>query len=222
MKNEIKALIFDFGGVISRTLFETHDMSERQLGLPAGTFSWLGPFNPKGDKLWMKMQFGEITERDYWKIRTQEVSKLLGKDWKEMSEFVKAVRSENPIEAIRPQFLKIFHLANKTKIPLAILSNELDLFYGADFRSKLPFLKEFKVIHDATYTKVLKPNPKSYIDCIDALCLKSQDCLFIDDQLRNIKGAERVGLNTIHFDVTKPDESYNRVAVSVGLINGKV
>ena len=57
MKNEIKALIFDFGGVISRTLFETHAMSERQLGLPAGTFSWLGPFNPKGDKLWMKMQF---------------------------------------------------------------------------------------------------------------------------------------------------------------------
>ena len=222
MKKEIKALIFDFGGVISRTLFETHAMSERQLGLPAGTLSWLGPFNPKSDKLWMRMQFGEITERDYWKIRTQEVSKLLGKNWKEMSEFVKAVRGENPLEVIRPQFLTIFHLANKKKIPLAILSNELDLFYGADFRRKLPFLKEFRVIHDATYTKVLKPDPKSYIDCIEALCLKSHDCLFIDDQLRNIEGAERVGLNTIHFDVTKPKESYSRVAKSVGLINGEV
>ena len=83
-------------------------------------------------------------------------------------------------------------------------------------------MKEFRVIHDATYTGVLKPDPKSYIDCIEALCLKSHDCLFIDDQLRNIEGAERVGLNTIHFDVTKPKESYNRVAKSVGLINGKV
>ena len=86
----------------------------------------------------------------------------------------------------------------------------------------LPFLKEFKVIHDATYTKGLKPDPRSYIDCIAALYLEPEDCLFIDDQLRNIKGAERVGLNTIHFDVTKPDESYNRVAASVGLENGKV
>ena len=31
-----RALILDFGGVISRTLFETHDETERALGLPAG------------------------------------------------------------------------------------------------------------------------------------------------------------------------------------------
>lgn len=29
-----KALILDFGGVVTRTLFETHDITERALGLP--------------------------------------------------------------------------------------------------------------------------------------------------------------------------------------------
>ena len=90
MKKEIKALIFDFGGVISRTMFETHHISERELGLPNGTLSWFGPFDPKSDKLWVQMSLGEISERDYWGARTQEVSKLVGKNWKEMEEFMRA------------------------------------------------------------------------------------------------------------------------------------
>ena len=32
-----QALVLDFGGVISRTLFETHALSEAALGLPPGT-----------------------------------------------------------------------------------------------------------------------------------------------------------------------------------------
>jgi putative hydrolase of the HAD superfamily len=33
----VSALIFDFGGVISKTLFETHADTEQALGLPSGT-----------------------------------------------------------------------------------------------------------------------------------------------------------------------------------------
>ena len=39
MKTE-KALVLDFGGVISRTLFETHDLTEKALGLAAGSLQW--------------------------------------------------------------------------------------------------------------------------------------------------------------------------------------
>mgnify|MGYP003331586298 CR=1 FL=1 len=45
-----KALILDFGGVISRTLFETHAMTEAALGLPAGTLTWRGTV-PAGSTL---------------------------------------------------------------------------------------------------------------------------------------------------------------------------
>ena len=42
VENSGKALILDFGGVVTRTLFETHDITERALGLPAGTLTWRG------------------------------------------------------------------------------------------------------------------------------------------------------------------------------------
>ena len=50
------ALILDFGGVLSQTLFETHAQTEAALGLPAGSLNWRGPFDPAGDPLWRAMQ----------------------------------------------------------------------------------------------------------------------------------------------------------------------
>jgi len=44
-KQAPKALVLDFGGVISRMLFETHELSEQALGLPRGTLTWRGPFD---------------------------------------------------------------------------------------------------------------------------------------------------------------------------------
>ncbi|MGO8586959.1 hypothetical protein ACC846_39105, partial [Rhizobium ruizarguesonis] len=41
-----RSLILDFGGVVTRTLFETHYVTERALGLAAGTLTWRGPCHP--------------------------------------------------------------------------------------------------------------------------------------------------------------------------------
>ncbi|MFT5639080.1 MAG: putative hydrolase of the HAD superfamily, partial [Paracoccaceae bacterium] len=86
----MKALVLDFGGVISRTLFETHDQTEAALGLNPGSLTWRGPFDVDNDALWRSMQRDEITERDYWRARTLQVAKLVGQDWREMSDFVVA------------------------------------------------------------------------------------------------------------------------------------
>ena len=51
-----KALVLDFGGVVSKTLFETHDLSEKALGLAPGTLGWRGPFDPASDAAWRAMQ----------------------------------------------------------------------------------------------------------------------------------------------------------------------
>lgn len=98
-----KALILDFGGVISRTLFETHDLSEAALGLPPGTLTWKGPFDPENDPLWQAMQANEISERDYWMTRTREVGHLLGEDWQEMQTLVQRTRGADVEAVIRPE-----------------------------------------------------------------------------------------------------------------------
>lgn len=202
------ALVLDFGGVISRTLFETHDLTEQALGLAKGSLTWMGPFDPKNDLLWSDMQADKISERDYWMARTKQVGQMVGQDWDSMEAFVKAARGAEPELIIRPEAIAAIDAARAAGCRLAILSNELDLFYGQGFTKRLSLIKDFDVLIDATYTGILKPDPRAYSMCIDALALDARDCVFVDDQLRNIQGASAVGMQTVHFDVMNPKASF--------------
>lgn len=204
----MKALILDFGGVITRTLFETHKLTERALGLKAGTLMWRGPFDPSTDELWMRMQNREITERDYWMTRTHEIGKLVGKNWTSMKEFVQAARGADAELVLRPEARDAILKAKAAGLRLAILSNELDLFYGVEFRKSFPLINLFDVIVDASYTNILKPDPRAYQLCLDELSLPVGDCVFVDDQKKNVDGALALHIPTIHFDVTQPAQSY--------------
>jgi len=204
------ALILDFGGVISRTLFETHEMTERTLGLSPGSLTWQGPFAPESDDLWMAMQNDEISEREYWAQRTSEVGRLLGEHWTEMSQFVTAARGADPESVVRPEAVDAIDTAKARGAKLAILSNELDLFYGPEFRGHLPLLQKFDVIADATYTNMLKPDARAYLACAKELDVDPRNCVFVDDQARNVKGAQAVGMNAVHFDVRQPDRSFQQ------------
>ena len=212
-----RALILDFGGVISRTLFETHAESERALGLPAGTLTWRGPFEPASDALWRSMQACEISERDYWLTRSREVGRLVGEDWDRMETFVQRARGAEPASVIRPETQAAIRAAKAAGVKLAVLSNELDLFYGAGFRERLPLLALFDVIVDATHTGVLKPDPRAYRMCLDALGLAAQACVFVDDQPRNVAGARALGLPAVLFDVRDPGGSCGRSLAHPGL-----
>jgi putative hydrolase of the HAD superfamily len=203
-----RALVLDFGGVISRTLFETHDDTERALHLRPGTLRWRGPFDPSSDALWRQMQAAEISEREYWLRRAAEVGALVGEQWTTMAEFVRRARGNAPASVIRPEALVTIASCTAAHIKLAILSNELDLFYGADFRAKLPFLAAFDVIIDATYTDLLKPDPRAYISCASALGLSPSECVFVDDQPRNVDGARAAGMLAVQFDVRNPGASF--------------
>ncbi|WP_342722809.1 HAD-IA family hydrolase [Bradyrhizobium sp. B097] len=212
-----QALVLDFGGVISKTLFETHDLTERALGLAPCTLKWLGPFAPDSDPLWAAMQRGEISERDYWLTRSREVGRMVGEDWRDMETFVKRARGADPDTVIRPEAVRAITLAADAGFRLAILSNELDLFYGAEFRTRLCILKRFDTIVDATYTRILKPDPRAYQSVLDELALEAEDCVFVDDQRRNITGAAACNMRTVLFDVRNPAASYSEALRHFGL-----
>jgi putative hydrolase of the HAD superfamily len=158
----------------------------------------------------------KISERDYWLTRSKQVGAMIGRNWTSMQEFVVAARAQTPMEIIRPEFFETIVTAQQRGHRLAVLSNELDLFYGADFRDKLPFLADFETIIDATYTKILKPDPRSYQAIIDAMNIAPSDCVFVDDQMRNIQGAIDFGMQTVHFDVRNPDTSYAEALQKLG------
>jgi putative hydrolase of the HAD superfamily len=211
-----QALVLDFGGVISRTMFETHPITERALGLAPGSLTWRGPFDPASDPLWVDMQENRITERDYWRTRVAEVGSLFGERW-EMSDFVRRARGDDPISTMRPEAVRTIEAAAAAGKRLAILSNELDLFYGKGFTRRFPLLSDFEAVIDATYTGILKPDPRAYQLCLDALKLPADQCVFVDDQRRNIDGAEKIGMSTVLFDVREPKKSYAQALAKLGL-----
>lgn len=211
------ALVLDFGGVISRTLFETHDLTEAALGLPKGTLTWQGPFDPANDSSWRAMQAGEITERDYWQHRVAETGALLGESWTTFPQLISRARGDEPLLVIRPEFHAAIAKAKAAGKRLAILSNELDLFYGEGFRAKLPFLADFELIVDATYTGILKPDPRAYAFITEGLGLEASDCVFVDDQAKNIRGGVAAGMACVSFDVANPAASYDEALSLLGI-----
>lgn len=204
-------VILDFGGVISRTPFEQHRLTERILNLPSGTLTWQGPLNPEGDDLWRRMLADEITEREYWRLRAAEVGRLVGEEWNDVVSFLRRIRGDDPNLSIRPEAEAFIVEARRRGKRVAILSNELDLFYGKEFRERIRVLEHMETIVDATYTKTLKPAPEAYINCLKTLGLNAADAVFVDDQPRNVKGAQNVGLEAVQFDVRDPQGSYAAV-----------
>ncbi|TPM29151.1 HAD-IA family hydrolase [Mesorhizobium sp. B2-3-5] len=213
-----QALVLDFGGVVTRTLFETHALTEQALGLKPGTLQWRGPFDPDSDPLWRSMQADEISERDYWRTRTSEVGRLVGEDWQAMETFVRRARGAEPEKVVRPEADHAIRAVHAAGFRLAILSNELDLFYGADFRHRLPLLGLFDVIVDATYTGILKPDPRAYAFVTEAFGLPAGTCVFVDDQQRNVDGGSKAGMRTVHFDVARPTHSYAEALAHFDLV----
>ncbi|HEY9362125.1 MAG TPA: HAD family phosphatase [Chitinophagaceae bacterium] len=65
------------------------------------------------------------------------------------------------------------------------------------------FLKWFDGIVVSGDEKTRKPFPEIYTTLLSRFNINPQKALFIDDSLRNIKGAEALGINCIHFQSAK-------------------
>lgn len=213
----MKALVLDYGGVISKTPFENWELAEQTLGLPLGSIPFTGPFDPAQDAEWRAMQAGEMTEREYWYQMIAKISAMVGEEWRDMVTFIRRTRGNDPMITTRPEALAMIADAKAAGVKLAVLSNELDLFYGPEMRKKLSFLNDFDTMVDATYTKILKPDPRAYGFVTKALGVAPQDCVFVDDQPKNVHGGQEFGMTAVQFDVTQPVKSYAKVRDLLGI-----
>jgi putative hydrolase of the HAD superfamily len=211
------ALVLDYGGVICLTTFERQPAIERRLDLPPGTLRWRGPFDPDNDALWRDMLANRISEREYWGQRAAEVGRLIGEEWTDPRMMMAPSPDESIDSKTRPEALAAVRAARAAGRNVGVLSNELDLFHGPGFASKLSILKLMHAIVDATYTGILKPDRRAYQAIADELGVPIECCLMVDDQPRNIDGALVAGMQAEWFDVTRPVESYARVLARLGI-----
>ena len=215
--NRPRGLLLDFGSVISVSVFERHRQTEELLGLERGTLTWLGPLAPETDALWRAMQRDEISERDYWAIRARELGEAVGeRDWDVLTMLTR-VRQVDPTEVVRPWMRRLIRAARERGIRVAMLTNELELFYGKEFLLRMDVLADFDAVVDATHTGILKPDPRAYALAIEAMGLPAREILFVDDQFRNIAGAVKAGLQTQYFDLRDVPGQIASVAARLAL-----
>jgi putative hydrolase of the HAD superfamily len=207
----MKALLLDFGSVVSKSLFERLPQIEQKLDLDAGLLTWRGSLDPDTDALWMSMQRDEITEREYWRIRAYEIGLLAGfQNWGFL-DLMNYVKDQKYEDILRKEALETIYRCKNAGLKVGILSNELELFYGKDWVDNLPFMEDMDCFIDATHTHILKPDIRAYQLALDELGLAAKDVLFVDDQFRNIGGAIRAGMRTLHFDISQPTACFDYV-----------
>ena len=210
-------LLLDFGSVITYSLFEKHRETEISLGLPPGSLTWLGPLDPRSDALWQSMQRDEISERDYWAARAAELGRACGEEGWDMFALLRRIRHTEPDAAVRPQMLEVVRRAARHGIRVGVLSNELELFNGKQFKERLAVMREIAVLVDGSHSKILKPQAEAYAAAVAAMGLPAERLLFVDDQMRNIVGAHQFGLQTQLFDLRDPEGSCRAVLTRLGL-----
>ena len=212
-----RGLLLDFGSVISVSVFERHGQTEQILGLAPGALSWHGPLAPATDPLWCAMIANEISERDYWQMRARELGELVGESGWDVATMLGRIRQTDPNAVVRPEVDRLVREARKHNIRVGILSNELELFYGSGFLGQMSILRDLDAIVDATHNGILKPDPRAYALAIEAMRLRPEEILFVDDQFRNIAGGWQVGLQTQYFDLRDVAGSVAAIAARLGL-----
>lgn len=207
-----RALLLDFGSVISESAFERHRQTERTLNLAPGSLRWLGPFDPEHDALWNSMLNDEITEREYWATRAREIGLAVGEPGWDMAMLLARLQPADPNGVVRPQMRRLILAARAQGIQVGVLSNEFELFYGAGMALSIDVMRDMDAIVDASHTKILKPDPRAYALALASLGRAASEVLFVDDQFRNIAGAVRAGLQAQYFDLRDVDGNIAAIA----------
>lgn len=175
----IKVIAFDLVGVL---------VTERDIDL-----------TPEEDKL--ERMFGSnINDSDY----LMEARKLIDKDsilmrtTEELIDKLYKVKDDNLFEKIKEKYnnVKIIIATNHVSFVRNFIGENLGVDYLDD------------VLISAEIHKV-KPNSDFYNHILDKFDLKPEELLFIDDNIDNIDGAKRLGINTIK--VNKGTNLYSEI-----------
>jgi putative hydrolase of the HAD superfamily len=162
------------------------------------------------------MQAGGITERGYWQRKADRFAELTGRE-ATFQGLMDVLFSADEDELVRPEAAALVEEARAAGIAIAVCTNDMQAFHGEAWIARMSILNRLDALVDGSVEHVLKPDPRIYRLVLDRLDLPAERCLFVDDQPRNIEGAIAVGMHTVWFDVTAPEQSWFAVRRRLGL-----
>ena len=193
----IKAIIFDFGRVISAqkppSLFRSYEMD---LGLPSDSINSI-MFD---SQIWQETLHGRKTLEEFW----QAIGPELGLN---SSEEIDAFRNRYwADENINTDVLKLIQKLHG-HYRLAVLSNAPPGL--SQWLADWNVLNFFDVVFCSGDEGIAKPDPKAFELTLERLGFKPDEAVFIDDTREHVEAARKLGLQGILF--TTAEELENKL-----------
>lgn len=183
---ELKAVVFDWGGVLMRTVDASGRRKwEQRLGLPLYAVDRV----VHGSRSWKQAQSGVISDAEYW----ADVAVQLGLDDAALAEFRYDYFSGDQLDQEMVGFIQRLRSRYKT----ALLSNASP--HLREVLGDLGVIQLFDEIVISGVVGVQKPDPAIYHLLLERLELVAEETIFVDDFAQNIEAAQRVGMQTLYF-----------------------
>jgi putative hydrolase of the HAD superfamily len=202
----IRAIMFDFGGVISSSPFDSFARLEVEQGLPPGFIRTVNSTNPD-DNAWAKLERGDVDVDTFGALWSAE-ARALGHevDGRQVLEMLAGEIRPQMVAAIRTcsSSYKTACLTNNFARAEAVVSEEVASIYAL-----------FDAVLESRVLGVRKPDPRFYELACDRLGVSPVECVFLDDLGVNLKPARALGMHTIK--VTDPERALGELGDLVGL-----
>jgi putative hydrolase of the HAD superfamily len=186
-KSKIKAVVFDFGGVIAQS-------DHNEIDQFIATSLNLSPAEVADAKERLKKLPAQEREEEeaFWISYLNSKGKQLPNNWMEQLD-------EARFRAIKviPGMVDLVKNLQQQGFRTALLSNVRK--NRAQIKSKLGYYDLFHPVLFSYEIGVSKPDPQAYRILLDQLKLPPHEVLFIDNKLANVEAAKSAGMDAIHF-----------------------
>src|SRR5581483_1183135 len=199
----IKAVCWDFGGVILSNPFEAFNRYEEANGLPKDFIRGLNATNPDTNA-WSKLERNEVEFEEFCRLFEAEAEAAGGK--LVAADVMPMLHGE-----IRPQMVEAVRRCHE-QLKTALLTNNWMVPVGA--RDTHDVMAYFDVIVESSRAGVRKPDPAFYELALDQLGVEPHEAVFLDDLVVNLKPARAIGMTTIK--VIDPDDALDQLEAVVG------
>jgi putative hydrolase of the HAD superfamily len=193
---EIKAVISDFGGVLTTPLIQSFMAFQDETGISAETLgkAMQAVAEANGENPLFEMERGEIAEVAFLETLTDALEPLLGHR-PEMHRF-----KEIYFDALEPNpaMIELMRELKAEGYQMAMLTNNVREWEPL-WRSMLPVDEIFETVVDSGFVGCRKPESKIYELTLERIARPAGACLFVDDVLVNCEGARKAGLRAVHF-----------------------
>jgi putative hydrolase of the HAD superfamily len=194
----IRAVISDFGGVLTTPLMNGFASFQDRTGVPPATLgiAMQAVAEADGAHPLYELETGRLTEPEFLAKIEGALEPELGHR-PEMHRF-----SEIYFEALEPNepMIELMRDLRGRGYRMALLTNNVREWEPM-WRSMLPVDEIFEVVVDSGFVGMRKPDHPIYELTIERLGdgITPGDCLFVDDVEVNIEAARELGMTGVHF-----------------------